>query len=702
MTTLRISSCSLNQTPMDWSGNLANIKQAIKIAHHNGATLLITPELSISGYGCEDFFHSPHVARRALQSVGELARFIPKSMAVAVGLPVMINNRIYNAVAMVTRKGIHGLSLKRNLAANGLHYEQRWFTPWTGSKNTAVRLEGMDAPTPIGNLVYQVNDVKVGFEICEDAWVANRTSERFYNQGVDVIANPSASHFAIGKYLTRKRLVEESSRVYSACYVLSNLSGCESGRAIYDAGAMIAIDGAVIAKGERLHMSDVAVVCADVDLSRSRIGQISNSQRYFEIHDFESDSVLPITLGPAEHNPKLPFKALNQPWEESEHLEHEEALRAIALGLRDWLKKTGTDGYALSLSGGADSALVASSVFSAVVLELWEQLTNTPTGESCRVPDHLAKFLSRQRQTELEKLLTAGDRRQAILKTARAIMTSLLTTAYQASANSGSVTREAAQKVAQSYGAKFLSLDISDAVSHYENMIAKATALDLNWDEHDIALQNIQARVRSPSIWFVANLENKLLLTTSNMSEGAVGYCTMDGDSSGVLAPISGVTKTRILNMLLWLERYGFYTHGTQTMKLSALSYINNQQPTAELRPGEQRDEDDLMPFDLLDRMVFLTLEAGMPPLETFETMRREFDGLDQAVLADYTVKFFKLLFRNQWKRDRQAPGFHIEVNSLDPKTYKRFPLLSSGYQEELDALESGQYPYQGLDLAGL
>jgi len=265
----------------------------------------------------------------------------------------------------------------------------------------------------------------------------------------------------------------------------------------------------------------------------------------------------------------------------------------------------------------------------------------------------------------------------------------MLTVAYQASANSGSVTSEAAQKVAESYGAKFLNLSIAEVVKNYETMISKATDLNLNWNEHDIALQNIQARVRSPSIWFIANLENKLLLTTSNMSEGAVGYCTMDGDSSGVLAPVSGVTKTRILKILLWLEQHGFYYTGDNIMKLRALSYINNQRPTAELRPGEQRDEDDLMPFDVLDRMVFLTLEAGMPPRDTFKAITEEFDFIDKQIMAGYVVKFFRLLFRNQWKRDRQAPGFHIEVNSLDPKTYKRFPLLSSGYREELEYIES-------------
>ncbi|UYI49989.1 NAD(+) synthase [Vibrio natriegens] len=688
MKKLRISSCSLNQTPMDWSGNLLNIQKAIKIAHQAGAELLITPELCISGYGCEDFFHSPHVSERALKSVSDLTQSIPNSMAVSVGLPVMINNRVYNGVALLTHEGIQGISLKRNLAANGLHYEQRWFTPWTRDKNATVVLKEGTPPVRVGNLVYSVNGVKVGFEICEDAWVADRTSERFFNQGVEVIANPSASHFAIGKSLTRKRLVEESSRVYSACYVYSNLSGCESGRAIYDAGVMIAVDGSLVAKGERFHMSDVEVVTADVDLSRSRIGQINNSQRYYEEHNFDTEAVVKVTLSKSLNSPKLHVPPLNQPWEDSEYLEHEEALRAIAIGLRDWLRKTHTGGYALSLSGGADSALVASAVYTSVILELWERVTKTEKDDECSLPDHLSQFLSEDQRSKFKQAGSSNKLEQFVRDTALAIMANMLTTAYQASANSGSVTRTAAQKVAESFGAKFLNLSVAEVVKNYESMISKATNLDLNWEDHDIALQNIQARVRSPSIWFIANLENKLLLTTSNMSEGAVGYCTMDGDSSGVLAPISGVTKSRILKLLVWLEQKGFYCTGNHIMKLEALSYINNQRPTAELRPEEQSDEEDLMPYDVLDRMVFLTLEAGMSPRDIFDAMTEEFELIDKQTMATYIVKFFKFLFRNQWKRDRQAPGFHIELNSLDPKTYKRFPLLSSGYQEELAFIE--------------
>ncbi|CAE6937186.1 Catalyzes the ATP-dependent amidation of deamido-NAD to form NAD. Uses [Vibrio sp. B1FLJ16] len=333
--------------------------------------------------------------------------------------------------------------------------------------------------------------------------------------------------------------------------------------------------------------------------------------------------------------------------------------------------------------------MVASTVYVSVILELWELVTKTEQGSDCILPEHLKKFVAQEQVQTFQHVMLTDNQYDLVMKTASAIMSNMLTTAYQASANSGSVTHEAAKNVAESFGAKFLNLNIAEVVENYESMISKATNNQLNWNDHDIALQNIQARVRSPSIWFIANLENKLLLTTSNMSEGAVGYCTMDGDSSGVLAPISGVTKSRILKMLVWLEQKGFYCSGKQILKLEALSYINNQRPTAELRPEEQSDEDDLMPYDVLDRMVFLTLEAGMSPGDIYDAMSEEFETIDKQTMADYTVKFFRLLFRNQWKRDRQAPGFHIEVNSLDPKTYKRFPLLSSGYREELSDIEN-------------
>ncbi len=683
---IRVSTCSLNQTPMDWYGNIENIKEAITQANAVGAEILITPELSITGYGCEDFFYSPHLSEEALKQTLELVKYIPETMTVTVGLPVLINNRVYNGVALLTHTGIEGISLKRNLAANGLHYEQRWFTPWTSKTNALITLPGIDKEIPIGNIIYNIGGVKLGLEICEDGWVSSRTAQGLFDQGVDIIANPSASHFAIGKFQTRKRLVEDSSRAYSSCYVYANLSGNESGRSIYDAGALIAVNGKLVKQGQRFHYSNCEVITADIDLSQSRIGQINTSQRYYS--EFEQlNKPVEITLSRNFNSKTIDNSLSIESWESNQDIEHEEALRAISMGLRDWSRKTKTNGFALSLSGGADSALVGAATFFSVFFELAELVSKK--GNVASLSSHLLQLMDDDTKSKLATL-DGSPEALCTLKTdiCPAVVKNYLTCAYQGSRNSGDVTFNAANSLASELGATFHNFDITELVQTYETMVSKELNLELSWDKHDIALQNIQARVRSPGIWMVANLENKLLLTTSNMSEGAVGYVTMDGDSSGVLAPISGVTKTRILSMLQWLEDKGV-TVNDCTVNLTSLSFINNQRPTAELRPTAQQDEDDLMPFPILDRILILTLEAGKSPTETWETVCLEFPQFSKDTLCHYVVRYFELLFRNQWKRDRQAPGFHIEVNSLDPKTYKRFPLLSSAYEKEILELKA-------------
>src|SRR5690606_7153512 len=115
----------------------------------------------------------------------------------------------------------------------------------------------------------------------------------------------------------------------------------------------------------------------------------------------------------------------------------------------------------------------------------------------------------------------------------------------------------------------------------------------VDWATDDIALQNIQARARSPIIWMLANIKNCLLLSTSNRSEGDVGYATMDGDTSGSISPIAAVDKSFLLRWLVYAEKELGY-HG--------LSHVNRLSPTAELRPREQHqtDEEDLMPYEVL------------------------------------------------------------------------------------------------------
>ena len=188
-------------------------------------------------------------------------------------------------------------------------------------------------------------------------------------------------------------------------------------------------------------------------------------------------------------------------------------------------------------------------------------------------------------------------------------------------------------------------------------------------------------------MWLLANLDRRLLLATSNRSEAAVGYATMDGDTSGGLSPIAGIDKAFLRRWLVWLE-----TTGPEGLApIPALAAVTAQAPTAELRPpaAGQTDEGDLMPYELLDAIEGSAVRDRRTPIEVFQEMRARFPELAPDQLVLYVERFFRLFCRNQWKRERYAPSFHLDDKNLDPRTWCRFPILSGGFERELAELRA-------------
>jgi NAD+ synthase (glutamine-hydrolysing) len=260
------------------------------------------------------------------------------------------------------------------------------------------------------------------------------------------------------------------------------------------------------------------------------------------------------------------------------------------------------------------------------------------------------------------------------------IVNAILICAYQGTKNSGKATFESAKNLAESLGAVFYHWNIDEEVSSYTSKTEKAIGRKLSWEKDDLALQNIQARSRSPVIWMLANIHNFLLITTSNRSEGDVGYATMDGDTSGSIAPIAGVDKYFIQNWLKWAEI---------NLNIPALQYVNSLIPTAELRPAErsQTDETDLMPYKILAAIEREAIRERKSPLEVFESLRVS-NPEDEKLLKKHIQIFFKLWCRNQWKRERIAPSFHLDDFNVDPRSWCRFPILSGNFEEELKKLD--------------
>lgn len=641
---LHVACAALNQTPLDWDGNSERIRSAIDEARSRGAEVLCLPELCITGYGCEDAFLATHLTETALEVLVDLAPET-RGMAVSLGLPLVFERALYNVACLVVDGRPLGFVAKQNLAGDGVHYEPRWFKPWINGRVERIHLEGI-GELPLGDLVFAGDDVRIGFEICEDAWVAERSGAELAAIGVDLIMNPSASHFALGKQDTRRRLAAEGSRAFGVGYLYANLVGNEAGRVIYDGGSIIASEGRRVAEAERLRFSEVQVADAVVDLDanlhdqagRADAGGVGDARLVG--HDFSFRGADPADVAP-------PLAAAPTA---DRHREFEDA---VSLGLFDYLRKCRAEGYVVSLSGGADSTAVSLLAARSVTRALEElgaeglrhrlaYLTDTPDGDD-----------------------------------AQAWVNRLVTCVYQATRNSSETTLEAARGVAESLGAEFHSFDVDQQVEDTVALGSRALGRELTWERDDIALQNVQARIRGPGVWLLANLKSALLLATSNRSEAAVGYATMDGDTCGGLSPIAGIDKAFLLQ---WLRSVGETN--------PAVEAVTKLAPTAELRPADfdQTDEGDLMPYPVLEEIEEAAIGEQLSPLETFRSLRGKLE-VDDATLAGYVERFYRQWCRNQWKRERYAPSFHLDDRNLDPKTWCRFPILSGGFERELRRL---------------
>lgn len=720
MNRIRLAAGVLNQTPLDWDGNRDRIHAAIELAKADQASILCLPELCLTGYGCEDTFHAPSIIDTAYELLLETVP-LSEGMIVSVGLPVLIHGTVYNVAALLVDGKLEGMVAKQHLAGDGIHYEPRWFKPWPENIRTTITLNGN--PVPIGDLIFNVGGVRIGFEICEDAWVGERPGSKLAERGTDIILNPSASHFAFHKHHVRKRFVREGSRAFQVAYVYANLVGNESGRAIFDGDAMIASQGEILVEGERFRFQQASITAADVDLDLTRLQRARLSSFRPDLAGADEATIhVPFEFPKLSHRKPcsliwtgVPIQGheaiqanengaaadsseatanqatqflrddehadweLNYDQSSSDSQKCEEFTRAVSLALFDYIQKSHSSGVVVSLSGGADSAAVA--VLSRLAIEL--PLKQLGADELCR------RFGVTWAALKSAKIgySKPESRARADQDLLRELCQARIRTAYQATENSGDVTREAALAVANAIESTHYELEIESLVKGYEQLIESAIKRPLTWAQDDITLQNIQARTRSPSIWMFANLFNSLLLSTSNRSEAAVGYATMDGDTSGGLSPIAGIDKAFLRTWLEWMEKVGPF--GLQP--IPALKAVNVQQPTAELRPAEQgqTDEGDLMPYPVLDQLERWAIRDKKSPAEVYELLCEMRPNIEDQIRLTWIVRFFKLWSRNQWKRERYAPSFHLDDENLDPKTWCRFPILSGGYQRELAELQA-------------
>jgi NAD+ synthase (glutamine-hydrolysing) len=678
-----VGAASLNQTVGDWAGNTRRIRAVIASARDRGVRLLALPEMCIPGYSLGDRLMMRGTLDRSLEC---LAAILPdtRGMVVLVGLPLRHRDVLYNAVAVCAEGKVWGVVPKENLATGDVQYENRWFSGWPRGHLETTELLGQSVP--MGAQVFEAPGLgRFGVEVCEDGWKGIRPGSVYALGGAHVIVNPSASWFTLGKHRVRRTMVEQLSREDHVVYLYTSLVGCDATRLVFDGSVFVAQDGAILAEGRRFVFdAEFELVDRVVDLAgleRARMEEGSWRQQVEALQRAELGSVPTITriagdFATAGAPPSVPPYWLAGTEERApdpsllhfaerglipraptaQDLPHLELELALAMALREYRKKCGIKGFALALSGGRDSTMVGLLV---------------------------------QRALRYDQPHLSAEALKAHVR-------GCFTTVYMPTENSGRETEDAARAFAEEIGAEHLQVNVQDAVDTHVRLCEQMMGIDLTWGNpaHDIPLQNVQARLRGSMIWMVANLRNYLLLATSNKSEAAVGYATMDGDTSGGLSPIADVPKSLIQVWIRWAAEF----HGLRSVDL-----VTKVPAMAELRPKEakQTDEDDLMPFPVLDQLMFHFVQRGQDPLEMFRTM---WPGLadryrgDPRAFAAHVRKFVRMFCAAQWKRERFAISFRVAAFDLDPKTGFRFPPVQAPFTEELaeldryvDALVAGQ-----------
>ena len=383
---LKITAIAVNQSPLDWTGNLQRLLDGLAQAKAEGTDVLCFPELAISGYGCEDLFLRKEVQDKCWESLRTLAE-AGKGLLFAVGLPLQYKGNLYNTLSIVDSGQIMGFYAKQCLARKGVYYEPRWFDAWPAERIDTFERENVHCP--IGEITYPYHGARIGFEICEDMWQKSRPATRYANQNATIILSAHASHFALGKHVIRDQIVRESTLNNDCLFVYTNLLGNDSGRLIYGGDLLMAHKGEVVAAAERFPFSPISVL---------------NYQ-----HTDEPVAANRVDILPSEE---------------------EEFTQAATLALFDYLRRSKAHGFVLSISGGADSAMCAALVYEMLRRgyeklgeEAWlKALPFLTTGNSATVPKRLDLYAQR-----LLSLVYQASKHSSLatLEAARALSTAL-------------------------------------------------------------------------------------------------------------------------------------------------------------------------------------------------------------------------------------------------------------------------------------
>jgi len=607
---LRVATASPEVAVGDVAANTSRIAELYAQAVTQDVSLVVFPELSITGYSIQDLVGHPSLLKNARESLLHLAQLTEwRPTAAIVGLPVAVNNGIYNCAAVLANGVIQGIVPKQNLPTYNEFYEKRWYQSWNAdTPNTSVRIGTADVPFGTQQL-FTIGDQRVGIEICEDLWVPQQPSIELAANGATIIANPSASPETVAKSAYRRQLVAQTAGRNAVGYVYASSDSSESTAEIVMSGHQLISElGTIVA--ERSPFSPIQrLMVTDIDTQHITHDRqhTTNFPNRFAMTATETgverrQTTLLRTMDPE------PFIPKGTPEEIADRLDTILNIQATGLAMR--LKSSHIEKIILGLSGGLDSTLAL-----LVALRAGSQLGVDPS--------------------------------------------SLIYTLTMPSKASSERTQSNAIKLAAE-----LSVNNEEIpIAHLSTDQLKALGHD---DTQDITYENTQARIRQALVFNRANQLNGLALGTGDLSEIALGWCTYNGDHMSHYNVNASIPKTLVRSLVRRASQT--VPEAARVILEDILDTPVSPELTGDGRGITQETEDLIGPYELHDFFLYHFLRFKEPKAKIGYLAIKAFEGRrNEDEINKWLDLFFTRFYRNQWKRQAMPDGAKVGL-SLSPK----------------------------------
>ena len=614
--------------------NTEQICSRIDKAYDAQVSVIVFPEMCITGYTCNDLFLQDTLLSDAQKSLATITEYTKgKNMLTVVGLPFEYCNKLYNVAAVIKDGVILGLVPKKYIPNYNEFYERRQFTE---GFDKAVKVCVAGQQTYMGSrILFRCSDFEklvVGVEICEDLWTPLPPSVSHAMNGATLIVNPSASNETVGKEDYRRSLVTgQSARLVCAYAYASSGDGESTQDIVFGGHDIIAENGTLLAETS-LFANNSVINDIDFDRINSERRRMST---FTSATDNDEYTVVDFSLAGTEYTSLVRFIDPHPfvPENEATRNKRCEAILSIqAMGLKKRLAHIGCKNVVIGISGGLDSTLallVAVRAYGLLGLDMSgiHAVTMPGFGTTDRTYDNAVKMI-------------------------------------------------------KSLGCTFHEISIRESVTrHFEDI-----GHDIN--VHD---ENGQARERTQILMDIANKVNGIVIGTGDMSELALGWATYNGDHMSMYGVNASVPKTLVRHLV----RY--YAEVLADSTLAKVLYDVLDTPVSpELLPPdengqiEQKTEDLVGPYELHDFFMYYILRFGIHPAKLYRIACAAFrpDYSEETILK-WLKTFYRRFFAQHFKRSCLPDGPKVGTVAVSPRGDLRMPSDACAriWLKELDEL---------------